>query len=405
MRLLAQAAAGLAVLACVLAGAVYALGAEVPAAIPPGLYVQGGVLMKDGRPYRGIGANYFSLFSRLLKDPADTSSLEGLKALGRAGVPFVRFMCGGFWPADHKLYLADREAYFKRLDLVVRCAEENKVGLIPSLFWLASTAPDIAGEPLDQLGNPESKSIALVRRYTAEVVERYKNSPAIWGWEFGNEYNLGADLPNAAAHRPPAWPNLGTPAERTERDELKFAHVRTAMVAFAETVRKIDPSRVIFSGNSIPRVSAWHNFHEKSWTADTEAQFGEILLRDNPDPVSAVTIHLYRDAKGKYPGGAASIDEAIALAARFAARAGKPLFIGEFGAERATGPREAQQALFEEFLRAIEKHRVPLAAFWVFDLAGQDKDWNVTFGSDRAFMIELVSKANERLRAEKQEKP
>jgi len=398
MRLLAQAAAGFAMLACMLAGAGYALGADAPAASRPGLSVQGGVLMKDGRPYRGIGANYFSLFARLLKDPADASSLENLKALSRAGVPFVRFMCGGFWPADHKLYLEDREAYFKRLDLVVRCAEENKIGLIPSLFWHTSTVPDLVGEPLDQLGNPESKSIALIRRYTAEVVERYKNSPAVWGWEFGNEYNLGADLPNAATHRPQVAPNLGTPKERSERDELKFAQVRTAFAAFAETIRRIDPSRVIFSGNSIPRASAWHNLHEKSWTADTEAQFGEILLRDNPDPMNSVTIHLYRKDADKYPGGAASLDEAVALAARYAAKAGKPLFIGEFGAARAAGSREAQQALFEEFLRAIEKHRVPLAAFWVFDLAGQDKDWNVTFGNDRAFMIELAAKANARLR-------
>ena len=361
--------------------------------------------MKDGRPYRGVGANYFSLFARVLKDPEDKSSLEGLTALSRAGVPFVRFMCGGFWPVEQRLYLKDPEAYFKRLDLVVRCAEENKIGLIPSLFWHVSTVSDLVGEPLDQLGNPEGKSIALIRRYTAEVVERYKNSPAIWGWEFGNEYNLGADLPNAKEHRPPAVPKLGTPAERTERDELKFAHVRTAMVAFAETVRKIDPSRVIFSGNAIPRASAWHNSREKSWTADSEAQFGEILLRDNPDPVNAVTIHLYRKDADKYPGGGASIDEAVALAVRLAAQAGKPLFIGEFGAAEATGPREAQQARFEEFLRAIEKHRVPLAAFWVFDLPSQKKDWNVTFENDRAFMIDLVSKLNQRLRAENQEKP
>lgn len=47
------------------------------------LYVEAGTLMKDGRPYRGIGANYFDLFSRTLHNPRDTSSLDGLRELSR----------------------------------------------------------------------------------------------------------------------------------------------------------------------------------------------------------------------------------------------------------------------------------------------------------------------------------
>jgi hypothetical protein len=389
--------AGLAALVCLAALGAQACGAEKAPAAPPGLYVRDGILMKDGRPFRGVGANYFSLLSRMIKDPADTSGLSNLKALAQARIPFVRFMCGGYWPVDLKLYLQDREAYFRRLDQVVRSAETNNIGLIPSLFWYVATVPDIVGEPMDQLGNPESKSIAMIRRYTAEVVERYKDSPAIWGWELGNEYNLYADLPNAREHRPAVQPQLGTAKERTGRDELTFPQVRTAFVAFAETVRKFDRTRIILSGNAIPRPSAWHNSREKTWTADTEAQFNEILLRDNPDPMNTISVHLYRDAKGLYPGGARSIDEALGLAAKCAARAGKPLFLGEFGAERQLGPREKQQAVFEEFLRAIERHRVPLAAFWVFDYGEQADDWTVSFRNDRSFMLDLVSQLNARL--------
>ena len=370
-----------------------------PAAALPGLYVRDGVLMKDGRAYRGVGANYFSLFSRMIKDPADTTSLANLKVLHEAGIPFVRFMCGGYWPVEQKLYLANREEYFRRLDQVVRAAEASGTGLIPSLFWYYAMAPDTVGEPVDQYGNPDSKTVALVRRYTAEIVERYKDSPAIWGWEFGNEYNLDADLPEHQRYRPACQPQLGTPKERTARDELKFPQVRTAYVAFAETVRKFDRTRLIISGNAIPRPAAWHNVNEKSWALDTEAQFAEILRRDNPDPMNTISVHLYRDAKGVYPGGAGSIDEFLGLAMKHAAGAGKPLFLGEFGTDRQAGPREKQQAIFEEFLAAIEKHRVPLAAFWVFDYDGQDTDWNVTFRNDRSFMIDLVSRLNARLGA------
>ena len=289
-------------------------GPGLPArAASPGLSAQHGALVKDGQPYRGIGVNYFSLFQRLLKNPDDVSGFSNLTALAQAHVPFVRFMCTGFWPVEQQLYLTNRVAYFTQLDRVVRCAETNGIGLIPSLFWNCSTVSDIVGEHLDGLGNPDSKSIAFIRRYTEEVVTRYQDSPAIWGWEFGNEYNLACDLPNAAQHRPPIHPTLGTATNRTERDELKFTQLRTAFVAFAETVRKFDKSRGIISGNSLPRPSAWHNVHENTWTADSEAQFGEMLRRDNPDPLNVISVHVYPDC----PRG---IDVTVALAAQ----AGKP---------------------------------------------------------------------------------
>jgi endo-1,4-beta-mannosidase len=254
------------------------------------------------------------------------------------------------------------------------------------------------GEHIDEYGNPNSKTIEYVRRYTEEVVQRYKDSPAIWGWEFGNEYSLDCDLPNAAEHRPPVWPDLGTAKVRTERDELRFVHLRVAYVEFAKAVRKSDRSRPIFTGNSVPRRAAWHNVKEKKWTADSEAQFAEILMRDNPDPVNTISVHLYPESKGDYSGGAKTIAEAVAVANKHALASGKPLCIGEFGAPRQLGARAEQESAFQQFLDAIVKERVPLAMFWVFDLAGQDKDWNVSFQNDRAWMIERVTRANAQLR-------
>lgn len=372
------------------------LAAASALAAPSGLTVSDGALLKAGRPYQAVGANYFSLFARLLRDPGDTSSLTNLARLARADIPFVRFMCGGFWPVEHQLYLTNRPEYFARLDGVVRCAESNRVGLIPSLFWNVATVPDLVGEPVDQLGSPTSRTIAFVRRYTEELVRRYQSSPAIWAWEFGNEYNLGLDLPNAREQRPPVVPSLGTAARRTERDELKFDHMRTAFREFAETIRRFDASRPIISGNALPRASAWHNVHEKSWKADSPAQFTEMLLRDNPDPINTLSVHVYFEEKNAYPGGARSLGEVISLASRAAVRSGKPLFIGEFGVQRQLGDRDRQIAVFQEMLAAIDKYRVPLAAFWVFDFGAQDREWNVTFENDRAFLLELISQCNHR---------
>ena len=363
-----------------------------------GLVVRDGAVQWEGRPFRGIGANYFSLFSRLLQNPDDTSSLSNLPALARAEVPFVRFMCGGYWPSEQRLYLEHREEFLRRLGRVVRSAEKSRIGLIPSLFWHLPTCPDLVGEPMQALGDPRSHSIALLRRYTEDVVRRHRDSPAIWAWEFGNESALAADLPNAREHRPPVAPALGTPAARDARDEIESAWLRVAAVAFGETVRRLDPARLIISGNALPRESAWHNSHEKSWTPDTADQFCEILLRDNPDPMNVLSIHLYRNSASNYPGGTHSLDAIVALAAQCAQRAGKPLFVGEFGAERSLGSLEKQKAAFTEFLAALERHRVPLAAFWVFDYPTMDRDWNVSFQNDRAALLDLVTQANRRLR-------
>ena len=61
--------------------------------------------------------------------------------------------------------------------------------------------PDLVGESCNQWGNPESKTRQFMRTYVREVVSRYVNSPAIWGWEFGSEYNLSLDNPDR-------WRNL-----------------------------------------------------------------------------------------------------------------------------------------------------------------------------------------------------
>ena len=168
-----------------------------------GLHVdEQGVLTRDGKPYRGFGANYYDVLLRVLGDAKDTGYEEGFRQLAEARIPFVRFIACGFWPKDARLYLDDKAEFFWRFDLIVRAAEDHGVGLIPSLFWNQATVCDLVGETCNQWGNPESKTHAYMRRYVQDVVTRYMDSPAIWGWEFGNEFNLGANLPNASEHRP-----------------------------------------------------------------------------------------------------------------------------------------------------------------------------------------------------------
>jgi hypothetical protein len=99
--------------------------------------------------------------------------------------------------------------------------------------------------------------------------------------------------------------------------------------------------------------------------------------------MNVISIHEYR--------GAARLDQAVAAAAK----ARKPLFVGEFGVPGA--PSEATRRQFAELLGRIEAARVPLAALWVFDYRGQG-EWNVTAANDRAWQLEAVAEANRRLR-------
>ncbi|MBV9867666.1 MAG: cellulase family glycosylhydrolase [Abitibacteriaceae bacterium] len=338
-----------------------------------------GTLMKDGKPYRGIGVNYFDAFYRTLLKADDTSYEQGFKTLADYKIPLARIMGCGFWPVDNKLYLQNKELYFQHFDAVVHAAEKYHIGLIPSLFWNMATVPDMVGEPCDQWGNPASKTHEFMRTYIKEVVTRYRNSPAIWGWEFGNEYNLGADLPNAAEWRPPIHPELGTATSRSARDELTHDMIRTAFAAFAREVRKYDPYRIISTGNGFPRASAWHQRREKSWTKDTPEQYGEMLLGDNPDPISVISVHAYSE------------DERIKPTLDIAIRAHRPLFIGEFGLP---GPRtDATEKQFNQTLSIIEQTKVPLAALWVYDFGHQD-DFNVTANNQRAYQLQSIAEAN-----------
>lgn len=360
-----------------------------------------GVILSEGKPYRAVGVNYFDAFLRRLRNPDDTGYRQGFAELAKRGIPFARFAACGYWPVEMQQYVQDKERYFTLMDDVIRAAEENRVGLIPSLFWYSACVPDLVGEPRSQWGHHSSKVHAFLRQYTADVVSRYAGSPAIWAWEFGNEYDLAVDLPNAAKHRPPILPQLGMTASRSSEDDLRHDMIVSAFRVFGEVVRRYDRHRPITSGNSVPRPSAFHMRTELSWTPDTREQFASHLVQATPAPLDTVSIHLYPQAhRGRFGQRFTSYLELITLSQEAASRAGKALFIGEFGAadnEDGHGPdyaRREQLAL----LNAFEWSRAPLAALWVFDFVHlASSPINVTPTNSRAYLLNALGQANRRL--------
>jgi len=362
-----------------------------------------GVLSKDGEPYRGIGVNYFEAVPRaLLYD--DGRYREGFKTLAQYHIPFARIWMGPFWPSQWQLYLDDPDCWFKRIDNVVLAAEEYGVGLFPSLFWMISTVPDIVGEPVSAWGDPNSKTHAFMRQYVKEVVTRYKDSPAIWAWEFGNEYNLLADV----RYQLPVVPWLGTPTQRTEADYVSHDMVVTALVAFGEAVREYDPVRPITTGNGMPRAYAEHLRRGEGWTQDSKEEFTQNIQDVTPHPYDLGQIHLY-PLERQYRWGQTDLtyEDLIRASMDALADAKKALFLGEFGA--AIGAPEGFDAATPEeeeeenkaFIAAIEATGVPLAAISIFDSSsqfiGEWAPFNINVGTRREYLLDLLQEANNRL--------
>lgn len=370
-------------------------------AAPPITLGEKGVVLRGGKPYRAVGINYFSAFSRTLAKTGDTSYEAGLDELARRGIPFVRFMACPFWPKEYDLYKSDPDSYFRLMDGFVKAAEQRGIGLIFSLCWYDASIPDLVDEPRGAWGDPSSKTVAFMRKYVSEVVGRYANSPATWAWELGNEYSLGADLPNAAQCRPPVVPHLGSRAERGPGDDLTHDMIVTACREFGNAVGKLDTAHLITTGHSLPRPSAAHFRSDHTWTQDTREELVQNLMDVTPDPINLISVHVYpQDHEKRFNQPHTAYLEILQLCMRASEQSGKALFVGEFGApddEKNGGPEKAR-AEFTSLLSAIEESGVPLSALWVFDLPFQESFVNVTASNARSWQLDELEKANQRMK-------
>ncbi|AQQ72239.1 Endo-beta-mannanase [Limihaloglobus sulfuriphilus] len=348
-----------------------------------GLRVQSdGNLYANGVPYSGFGVNYFDCFVDQIKNPSNGYYVAGLEGLGERNIKYARMAGCGFWPVDMQMYFDDKTRYLRTMDRIVNTAEENGVGLIPSLFWTHYTIADILGEPVNSVGNENSQTAATMKEYIREIVTRYKNSPAIWGWEVGNEWNLPTDLPNAEAHRPPTYTNLGNPAERTEQDELTSEMQAAVMRFVAAEIRKYDPYRLISSGNSYPRQSSWNQWQFSSWETDTIEQKRLMFKLQNPDPINCISVHYYDTARD------------LELAKSVADSVGKVLFVGEFGA---SGTTQQTQDDFYERLNYVQASNAPISGLWNYNRNFPNDDYNILpdYSHPRHYQLEAIMQLNE----------
>ena len=368
------------------------------AASLPGLSTaRDGTLLRNGVPYRGVGVNYPDAFLRPLRHPEDQSYRDDFRALAANHIPFARITACGFWPSDYKSYLQDKENYFKVLDGVVQAAEESNVGLIANLFWASSTVPDLVGEPRDQWGNSQSKTRQFMRTYIREVVSRYVNSPAIWGWEFSNECNLSLDNPDAWRNQRSINPRLGMTRSRGPDDTVTTEIFTSALSDFARTVREIDDHRMLLTGNSVPRFSAYHMQTERRNGADNAEQFATMLLRQNPGPFNPICIHTApMSPMPRFAKRPVSYNELIQTCARAARSASKSLYIEEFVtcAPKMECSIATRRGYVNEVLGAMQANNVSLASVWVYGRKMIHDPSSLSFDDETASVLQMIGDFN-----------
>ena len=327
--------------------------------IRPGLYLENGVIK-----FYGIGTNYYDLATRQFYDPLAPTFEKGVKTVKSYGIPMIRVRLSAWGSEGMSLFWNDRETYWVVMDQAVRLCEQYEIGIIGTLAW--TTNPYMTqGETNGHfLKNKNSEGYKKMLTYMEAVVTRYRNSPAIWGWEVGNEFNLAVDL-----------------------DKVQGTNYELTAALLADFYKDITPriakwdgyGRIITTGNSQNRHAAWNLYHNNNWGNDTAEQTAEMMKMYDTPEMGMSSIHVYNVTQ-IFGGKTITLSEYLSEMVKICKSMGKPLYIGEYCDDTVNGITGAAwtseveaQALnrFKQLHNAIIENDVQLSFIWA---QNNDKD-------------------------------
>lgn len=334
-----------------------------------------------------FGVNCYDLFYQRFATSKPADPVARLQALKKAGISVVRFSASPFWPTEWKRFDASRETYLAFLDTVFAAAEQVGVKLVPTAIWAAFALSDYMGEAYSAWGNPASKTRAYMASYVPVLVKRYANSKALLAWEFTNEMNAYADLPNGETFFPPVSTSAGTPSARTAADRITAAACQSASAHFTQLVRQTVGNVSVSSGADMPLYNQIH-LASGSWDADNDSQIGMAMSQSLAGGANVLSVHLYTKSLKSRPASASTYLALLKIARAAADAAGAKLMVGEFGV--ATGNQAADKITFAAMLSAMRSARVDYAMMWNYDWPAQT-DWNVDFTNARSWMLGMLT--------------
>lgn len=350
-----------------------------------GLYLKDGTLMLGDKPFVGVGVNYydgaFRVVSDLLADDVD----DGIANLVAYDVPMARIRFSAWGSEGMDLYEENPELFFKQLDKCVRICEKNNIGIIATLAWNWTYFKDSEDQSrVDFVSTIDGKGFQRMLKYFKDIIDRYKYSPAIWGWEVGNEYNLACNV-----NGEPLSPDL-----------------LGAFYDYVSTyIRQCDgTNRVIATGNSQNRGSSYHLWKENNWTFDTEEQEHEVMDYYMPENIDIHSIHVYNNTQ-RWDTESVSVSKYIAENMEHCAENGKVLYIGEYcdnDIDNPNAPAEAKtdaaiNASFKKLHDAIVENKVPIAMIWRYTY--QLDCWD-DLEEQSTFMLECAKDANNKYKSQ-----
>ncbi|EPS42619.1 hypothetical protein H072_3376 [Dactylellina haptotyla CBS 200.50] len=309
----------------------------VPAHTPPGKkrdfpYANGNKFGLNGLDFYFAGSNaYYLPFSNNYAD-----NLAGLTAARKVGLKVMRTWCFNDRNATFdpnglpKYYPDDTGTWFtewnngavtintgadglQKLDAVVKAAEDADMKLVMTLTnnWADYGGMDMYTINLgykyhdDFYTKPEI--ISKFKDYIKVVVQRYKNSKAIFSWQLGNEPRCGADGTRNLPRSP----------------DCNVATIHAWVLDISAYIKSLDPDHMVSVGSE----GAFNHPSDPDWAyngADGTDFEGELAAPN----VDYGTFHLYPDWWSKTPAWGTQWIKDHAAAGR---AANKPVVFEEYG--------------------------------------------------------------------------
>lgn len=338
-----------------------------------------------GVPLYVTGVNCYNLFVQCHEtDNMQTKEMEEtVNVLAKEEVPIVRFSCGPFYASQMHFYTEQKNLFLSNLGKLADMCDQKHILLIPSIFWNTSCVPEYCGEALAAWGDTSSETYKFMVAYTTDIVNTLKGHKCVAAWEFGNEFNLAADIGSQGYADIPA------------------KAIGTAYKGFAETVSSLDnQGRLISSGNSVMRNAQWNLANNGSWTNDTFQQYVEITGIMTPEPMNGMSEHIYEESRVFSDLGTLNRTYQIIRAKEAAASLGKVYYVGEF-----TGPKTAHgdSLMVKKHYTSYLSQKVQISLIWNYALRGEI-EWSFKAGTEYGDMaFKYMRKYNELFKSIKPE--
>lgn len=336
----------------------------------------------DGEEINWLGVNFYPMVNGCFSGSSISETkvakvFSSLELLAEHKVKVIRFNLGFFYSQDWANgYFSNPEAYYDLLERIFDKAAECNIGLVPSFFW-TSYLLDYFGElyvpAFENAASNNSKTLSFMLQFTEDIVGRFSYHPAIMMWEFGNEYNLSADLPNWSEQPGNAGkdPALCKPTLEIHTQVLEV---------WADTIRANDSyGRLISSGDAEYRASNYHQHIENSWATDSYDEHLTVLGLYHPGKVDSVSIHVYGNSDyysesdpGRINGllNTRNWEERLSLLVEMAAKLKKSCYVGEAGFSYSNVNHITMTMLenhYKAIIAAVRKTKVPMIMFWNYD--------------------------------------